>query len=134
MYSGIRRMPQWAILLVVLSSINLSDGNDYCGHYAICQQHLEVEERRCVKLEERSNYESARCSESIDIARASVDGLRLRKAELERDCVMRGGGSKLENLNFLKEEGPIITEALSYVGTMLPFVQVSVPFLIQRDL
>ncbi|EFO22819.2 hypothetical protein LOAG_05667 [Loa loa] len=88
------RKSQWAILLVVLSALSLCSANGYCERYASCQQRVEVEERRCVKLGEKLNRSNTQCLRLVDMARTAVDGLQLRKTELERDCATKNNDNQ----------------------------------------
>uniref|UniRef100_A0A0R3RTL4 Secreted protein n=1 Tax=Elaeophora elaphi TaxID=1147741 RepID=A0A0R3RTL4_9BILA len=100
--NGVSKRPQWAILLVVSFAFNLCGADDYCEHYVSCQQRLEVEERLCVKLEEKLDRGDTQCLRSLNMAHAAVDGLQLRKTELERDCFMKTGDNQSWSLKKLQ--------------------------------
>ncbi|VDM21721.1 unnamed protein product [Wuchereria bancrofti] len=72
--------------------------NDYCEYYASCQHRLEIEQRHCVKMKEKLDRGGAKCLKLVNVARAAVDGLQLRKAEVERDCVMKSDGDQPRSL------------------------------------
>ncbi|VDN05236.1 unnamed protein product [Thelazia callipaeda] len=63
--------------------------NDYCKEYESCEKRLEMLQRQCIKLEEHANKNHKECYNLLSSARAAVDGLQLRKAELERDCLQQ---------------------------------------------
>ncbi|KAK6104614.1 hypothetical protein QQG55_16930 [Brugia pahangi] len=92
--NGDNRNFQAAIFLVILLAISLCSANDYCEYYASCQHRLEIKERHCVKMEEKLDRGGTKCSKLVNVARTAVDSLQLRKAELERDCVMKSGGDQ----------------------------------------
>lgn len=95
---------EWTLFLTILYIVRLCDGSDYCKHYVACQQRLELEERQCVRLKNSNKkYQNkTECLMLIDEARAAVDGLQLRKTELEKDCAMRNSGGDSLGLTYFQ--------------------------------